>query len=1352
MKKITKRQAILIAGGIVAVIGIVIAVALLAGGSGDTFGAPKVTLSGNVLSWAPVEGAEGYVVIINGIPYETKETSYIIEDTAPGVYDIQVQAVRGNQTSTSETITYTVVVKLGAPVISLSGNVVTWPAVENAQEYEVFLNGKSVSKQLERSYAVNVTEIGEYTITVRTLGYDIYETSDASNAVVYSAIEGGSDVTTLQTPDISIADGQLSWAPVPNATEYKIMFNGVETDVALQTSYQMPVTLAEGTYAITVVASAPASGLYLDSAESNAVTYNVKPLELRQPLFPVVNVEGTLYTLAVKSDGYVCILPYDQNADFRLHMWYLEPVSGTEYVHIKLFNGKYLAWANSKTAADGSECMAVNKKDTEEENLLWLFDKNADGSLRIFNLAHSTVWHAEDGSLIYYLGVKKNDAGLADVLKFGDNCYPVTFVNKDIPYKDIPALKTPVLKIDRNRVSWNGIEHATGYEVYVNGVSVGIQTGTSYELTTYGSVSVIAVCNNLSYINSDMSEYVSYMVDLTQPILPTTVVDGVKYVIGVSSDGYLRPVAASDVKDFKKYVWYLEADGNTGFYNIKLYNGKYMAWSEAGVHADGTEVSAVAKAEAPSPESIQWYITMDGAGGYRIYNVAHSARWSAGSWDNYYGINSGVLKFSNNAPTLDLENKNIPYEELTSLTAPVLSIDGKVVSWSAVPNAVCYEVYVNGTYQTTVKETSYTMTSYGSVRVLAESNGEDYLDSPMSAAVAYMVDLTQPILPTTVVDGVTYLFQIDAEGYVRPVSAEGITDFKKYIWYPEADGDTGYYHIKLYDGRYLAWAASNAADGTEGCAVPKEKAASAAHLQWNITMDAAGGYRIYNVAHSARWSAGSWDYHYGIIDGILKFANNAPILQLENSDIPLDPNDQYVERPVYLDDTWIGYFNVDGKPGIMVGTLDSNGVMLAGARKGELTSLNGYLLSFEQSQSNGWYYIKLANGLYMTRSTTTVTANGSDFAEIIFGQKGTDDVNQLFRLVEVSAGQYKLESKYYADQGGAPKYLREYWGVFKFVENSGEILYLERKDYEEVPEITVDLTKPVVPTFDSDNKTILVPEGQETKIGGTFASLSDYTNYAWLLEKTGAYYTIRLADGRYLYSTAGGSLAYAKAYAETNANDFLWTLTPVGDGQYKIYNVSVGGYPLTADSENGNFHFYSDLGEHSAQLFTFTNVEGVIFAEPQIEQTEQKSEIFSAWLYYNNGSQTLADVNSDGIVVLGGKYDTVSDYSSYVWTFEKITEGDGAGLYMIHMADGRYLSYADTAYDAGLGHTAQAIAAEKNAADTKQWWNLVPDGEGKYKLDNKYLSGFYSNVYLGEYWGVYKFDGSCFSWTFTSEE
>ena len=80
------------------------------------------------------------------------------------------------------------VTRLDAPVLTLTDNVVTWDAVENAGGYVVKVNDSVSEEQTETSYTITVTEAGEYRITVKAVPTDttLYKESYYSEEVVYT--------------------------------------------------------------------------------------------------------------------------------------------------------------------------------------------------------------------------------------------------------------------------------------------------------------------------------------------------------------------------------------------------------------------------------------------------------------------------------------------------------------------------------------------------------------------------------------------------------------------------------------------------------------------------------------------------------------------------------------------------------------------------------------------------------------------------------------------------------------------------------------------------------------------------------------------------------------------------------------------------------------------------------------------------------------------------------------------------------------------------------------------------------------------------------------------------------------
>ncbi len=99
-------------------------------------------------------------------------------------------------------------------------------------------------------------------------------------------------------------------------------------------------------------------------------------------------------------------------------------------------------------------------------------------------------------------------------------------------------------------------------------------------------------------------------------------------------------------------------------------------------------------------------------------------------------ISSNTNKYDSSA-----KSNSVTYSIPAKLAAPTLSIDGKVISWSAVYGAQGYDIYLNGVIHDTTTETSYQLNGLAigsySVTVVAKASINGQEDSDQSNAVNY---------------------------------------------------------------------------------------------------------------------------------------------------------------------------------------------------------------------------------------------------------------------------------------------------------------------------------------------------------------------------------------------------------------------------------------------------------------------------------------------------------------------------------------------------------------------------------------------------------------------------------------
>lgn len=161
-------------------------------------------------------------------------------------------------------------VRLIAPAITISGNVISWEAVVHADGYVVYEGEEVVSEQAETTYTITQDFPGTYTYTVKATSTDSkYSESPLSNEQSYKV-----NPWPLAAPVISISsNGLISWEAVENADGYNIYENGSRIDAITETTYAiMQSNPAIYTYTVTATSTNKA---YSTSDASNEVDYKV---------------------------------------------------------------------------------------------------------------------------------------------------------------------------------------------------------------------------------------------------------------------------------------------------------------------------------------------------------------------------------------------------------------------------------------------------------------------------------------------------------------------------------------------------------------------------------------------------------------------------------------------------------------------------------------------------------------------------------------------------------------------------------------------------------------------------------------------------------------------------------------------------------------------------------------------------------------------------------------------------------------------------------------------------------------------------------------------------------------------
>lgn len=213
----------------------------------DALDAPVVALGEDSISWGAVKDATAYEVYVDGSLVDTVTTTEYALDLASGSYEITVKAifVKGDKKVTSEasnTVNYIYNSQLGAPLLAIDNNVVTWQSVEKADKYVVYVNDEEKQTIAETTYTVAETDIGVYKIAVVAKDSTGKRTdSDKSNVVSYIVkVDLTKAITVVNNGKVLSLNASRSFAEAENdytasTNETSLLAEAVGDNYALRT-------------------------------------------------------------------------------------------------------------------------------------------------------------------------------------------------------------------------------------------------------------------------------------------------------------------------------------------------------------------------------------------------------------------------------------------------------------------------------------------------------------------------------------------------------------------------------------------------------------------------------------------------------------------------------------------------------------------------------------------------------------------------------------------------------------------------------------------------------------------------------------------------------------------------------------------------------------------------------------------------------------------------------------------------------------------------------------------------------------------------------------------------------------
>jgi len=698
----------------------------------------------SLLSWQAVDNAIGYDVVINGNHFKQESISYNLNHLEVGTYQIAVIAKGDGKLYDDSAPAYILfenkadeAVKLEKPTgLVVANDVLIWNVVQNAEFYVVYINNTPyILGDNSTKYQLSGLAQGKYIFQVQASARSAsFLSSDLSDELEHTVVAPPSDKQKLDTPQFSIDTNNqsLSWGEINHASGYAVNIDGNDNKVYNSLKFDLS-NLSVGVHAIKLKALGDGGLNYNDSDYSASQNYTVE------------GQAGALATPTIKlwqDDGFVSWEQIRNASGYTLDI-------------------------------DGSS-ISINST-TVAYSLLSL----GQGS-------HNIKVKAVGGSVF-------GDSDWSNTVSYNADGGNTTTPN-------LPKPETPTgLRVEDGNLYWNSVANAERYMVRVakvGGSSNDLPVGKGSEQFGLGNykngvyhLSVQAQGDNISWGNSDWSAVVTFEdINPNAKPLPTPdelhveeKADGFHFVWhqdGVASGGWNVEIDGSS-----KHVWHYDVslDGvSSGMIKLRVQAlpqdtetssspsaWAEMIWDNASGKLDAPKVSLDKEAM-----SIKWD-SVDKATEYEvnINGVPYSTKTNSFDLSILFEIKTYSIKVKakdsvGNTSSSDWSNEIIYSPDRVQIEKPIGYIAEKTLNWYLVNNALGYDIEIDGIVATRVGQsiTSYnlqqlTETRTYKLRIMAIGNGAEFLNSPWSNDINFLLTNNPPLTGDTSPDGAVARFE-----------------------------------------------------------------------------------------------------------------------------------------------------------------------------------------------------------------------------------------------------------------------------------------------------------------------------------------------------------------------------------------------------------------------------------------------------------------------------------------------------------------------------------------------------------------------------------------------------------------
>lgn len=412
----------------------------------------------------------------------------------------------------NETTLYPKPEDIATPNITIEKHVLSWEKVENAKEYQVYVNGELVLTTSSLSVVIKTLGLepsaeGEhYEFTVKAISTDIrYHGNSQMSAVLEYVMP---NAVTLAKPVVTVDNSTITWEMVEGATKYEIYASQGGQAVLIATVTECGFDLSTSdelsklVYKANITVKAIGNDVeFLDSDASDAIAYlcgSEKVITFDGTnMIPVVETtaadyfarrndateigyanKGLLYLIkdahnivsgSVEAYSYLVLMDKDGNVKAMIN---IVPTTSQYY------NGEWVSASTISYAGNNQQITPLLPLIKEGDQLLI---GRTGGSFTINEL---TGLQGRDVLAHYFHGAYTAETITANQPWRKEHTV-TEFPKYSVKLANAQKLESVELTLNETTISWNAVDGATAYEVYVGGKLVLTTPETSFNLMDY---------------------------------------------------------------------------------------------------------------------------------------------------------------------------------------------------------------------------------------------------------------------------------------------------------------------------------------------------------------------------------------------------------------------------------------------------------------------------------------------------------------------------------------------------------------------------------------------------------------------------------------------------------------------------------------------------------------------------------------------------------------------------------------------------------------------------------------------------------------------------------------------------